>query len=745
MEILELFKEEQKYWKKKNISLLGVAPIDEQKSFLEIQASLDKSCEKYWNSKNPCTFAKLLNDGTLDKNANLRKENSYSLKINTASMCIDVFGVYEVKGVDKVLKIASLPLPEVNLSWIIHNSHYTPRVTAARNNNTVVTKHPTKNLILGEWWNYDIDTETFKCILKGERRFDDDLDTIFDEHLSVRSKVLLQSVLGKKKLTKETFKEALSKVPSFASNSIFNYQFYRFEYFENLVTSSKYKAEPLRDRLLGINILFISQQNKNRFKGIDGQLVLSNSPIFSLENFRTAVNIYKSENDFVPEFSFVDSVGFFDSFKTATSNSAGRQRLLLDNVIIRDGLLWIKDENGEEHSMYEYINNPQDNRISCLSYSPFCYNNQAKRLMMTAKMSSQAVPLKDEIDNLTHRINARVIFADIEGYTYGDSIIISKSFAKRLETTVNDIINVSKKDKLYSACKMALEKQSGTLSTTLLKELYPTKSDAIIDSFEQAKIKKIDELESAMSARIFITYKIPFRLGDKISNLHGAKGTVGLILPDDEMPKLVKKAGNMEPGPMEIVISGFSTIRRGSLGQIFEAWAGANDIKVDTNEFISSAIKKYSKSMLDFSNNSLIEFKGKQSIKPIGIINIIRLYHHASIHISEAKYTDISSALKLGEMEKLNLLSQELSNTLKELSIRSMTKYKYSYKYTKDMQNTKKLPDNLILNLRFVQLLKSIGYNIKLDNKNLINSDLHELEQLEDQDITALSAFEIKA
>ena len=744
MEILELYKEEQKYWKKKNIDLLGITPVDERKTFVEIQESLDKSCEKYWNSDKPCTFAQLLNDGTLDKNANVKKDKSYSLKINPINMCVDLFGIYIVKDSEKELKIAALPLPEINLCWIINNTHYTPRVTASALNNTVIVKHPTKNLILGEWWNYDIDNNKFKCILKGERKFEETLENIFDNHLSTRSRALLQASLGKKELTKDTFIEAMSKVPSFKYNSIFNYQFNRFEYFENLVINSKYKAEPLKDRLLGINILFISQANTYKTNGVEGQLVLSNSKIFSLENFRTIVNIYNSKSEFTPTFSFIDSVGFFDSFKTATSSLAGRQRLLLDNVTVKDGMLWIKGEDGVERDMYQFIENPQEERISCLSYSPFCYNNQAKRIMMTAKMTSQAVALKDEVDSLTHRVNARVIFADIEGYTYGDSIIISKSFAKKLETRVDDIINISKKDKIYSTCINLFNKNNGELDKNALHELYPTKSDAIIDSFEDAKLKLIDEIENSSHVRLFISYRIPFRLGDKISNLHGAKGTVGLILPDNEMPKLVKQAGNMEPGPLDVVISGFSTIRRGSLGQIFEAWAGANGIKLESNEFISTAIEKYSKSMLEFSKNSIIEFKGKQSIKPIGIINIIRLYHHASIHISEAKYDDISTALKLGEMEKLNLLSHELSDTLKELSIRSMSKYKYSYKMTKDIQNTGDLPDTTILNLRFIQLLKSIGYNIKLDDKNIINSDLHEIEKIEDEDIKNMSAYEIK-
>ena len=103
------------------------------------------------------------------------------------------------------------------------------------------------------------------------------------------------------------------------------------------------------------------------------------------------------------------------------------------------------------------------------------------------------------------------------------------------------------------------------------------------DGYENIKVDHIDYIDEQF-ARVFLTWEIPFRLGDKITNLHGAKGTVGLILPDNKMPYLTKKVGNMEPGPLEIIISGFSTIRRGSLGQLFEAWALACDIDLSDTD-----------------------------------------------------------------------------------------------------------------------------------------------------------------
>ena len=105
--------------------------------------------------------------------------------------------------------------------------------------------------------------------------------------------------------------------------------------------------------------------------------------------------------------------------------------MLLDNVVVKNGMLWIVEEDGTQHNMYEFLDMPQDKRLSCLSESPFCNNDQPKRIMMNAKMTAQSVTLKDEMDSLTHRITARVGFTDIEGYTSADTIAISESVLRK--------------------------------------------------------------------------------------------------------------------------------------------------------------------------------------------------------------------------------------------------------------------------------------------------------------------------
>lgn len=743
MNIQQLYQQELKFWEFKNRELFGVTPIVADAPFDNLKSQLEEDCKNYWNNESPCVLANLLNDGTLDSQSHLAIPNTYELVINLETMGIDILRDYVHKEVIKKYKVASIPTPCKDLTWIINNAHYTPRITAIRDINTLIAKREGK--ILGERWTYDFETKLFKCFWKDCDPDCQDKELIFNEHLSNRSKALLQAFY-EEEITVDNFIDAFEYIPTFDNNSIFNYKFTRFDYFDEIVNSSRRYAKPIRNKPLMLNMAFLARTavyTSNRER-LEGQVVLSQSPIFSLENFRTVVNIWQGgEKDkgrnWAPPFTFTDTLGFFDAFKTATTCNAGRQRLLLDNVFVRQGMLWIKEQDGTEKNMYEYYNNAQEARLSCLSYAMFANNNKPKRLMMNAKMTSQAVPLKDENCPITHRIPCRVAFVDIDGLTFADAIVISESFAKKLTTFDKDIIIFfgNRKEDIYTENLYLYFKKKYDNNEILTSDdfalLYPRRSKAIIDSYQNGRVSLIEEL-SDRHFRVHFEWEIPFGLGDKLSNLHGAKGVVGRILPDQDMPKLMKKVGNMESGPLEVIISGFSTIRRGSLGQIFEAWATASGIEFKPGEdLINLAIQKYGKQMRDYSKNSRIKYKGKETIGPVGIIDIMRLNHHASKHISESRTTTAyNKMLKFGEMEKLNLLSTQSHNILEELSIRSMQKHLGSKYLISEMERERVLPEEPVLSLRFAQVLKSIGFEISLDGKPLIPSDLSVIGDFED-------------
>lgn len=741
MQIPELFDQELSYWTTTNQKFLGVTPIDESKDFSEIQAQIDEDCAKFWNTDKPCKLARNLNNGKLNKDASLQEKNSYRLHLNFRNLCIDVYGKYN--GKEK--KICAIPTPCNDLCWIINKSHYVPRCTAVRDYYTLVGRKDYET-VLGEGWSYSLRTGEFTCNIKNETyKFEPTKEFIFNNKLSPRSRALLQSRIDEP-LTIDNFEIAMKNLPTFVSDSIFNYKFSRMEYFEDIVLNSQKFAQPTKDILLGVNKIIGSNAKQYSSSGekYEGCLIRSESKIFALENFRTCINIYhnekntekgKKKNDYKPPFTYSDCNGFFDSFKTVTSKTAGRQRMLLDNVVLKEGMLWVIEKDGTMHNMYEYLDMPQIKRLSCLSEAPFCNNDQPKRIMMNAKMTAQAVTLKNESDPYTHRIMARVGFTDIEGYTFADSIVISESFAEKLRTYSEDILYLSKSSNLYNL----ITDKDVTFNLETLKQIYPNKNEAILDGYENFQVDHIDDVDK-LYARVFVKWEIPFRLGDKITNLHGAKGTVGLILPDDKMPRLTKKVGHMEPGPLEIIISGFSTIRRVSLGQIFEAWANASDIDISNGEdFIAKVIEKYPKQMKKYSENSIVEFEGETNIIPVGEINIMRLYHHASTKVS-CSSADFAykRTLRFGEQEKLNMVANDCPHILKELGIRSVTKYIGSHKMINDMETLRELPANPRLALTFAELMKSIGYLIKVNRKNLTGTDYSTIDEVDTEHMNSL-------
>ena len=752
MQIPELFDKECVYWTRANEKFLGVSPIDENDDFATIQASIDESCSKFWNTDNPCKLAESLNIGLLNADADKQTPNSYKLKLNFHNMCIDIYGDYN----GKMLLIGAMPTPSKDLCWIINRSHYVTRVTATKDYYNRIRKESFEK-VKGEGWEYNINKNEFTCIIKkDEYKFEPTIEEIFNNHLSNISVLLLEAVL-EEPLTIDNFVKGLRRLPIFSADSIFNYKFSRLEYFEDVVLNSRKYAQPTKHILIGVNQIIASKSKQYSTTGekLEGCLIRSESKIFALENFRTCANIYNNNTtqtiivkgkkvkkttntSFQPPFTYADTNGFFDSFKTVTSKTAGRQRLLLDNIVIKDGLLWVQDEDGTEHNMFEYINLPQEKRLSCLSESPFCNNDKPKRIMMNAKMTSQAVPLANEINDITHRIKARVGFTDIEGYTAADSIIISESFSKKLRTFDSTILYLNKKSKIFTLLKDAYDNNT-KFDADLLSHIFPNKNYAILLSYENVKITKMDDVD-VNNIRVFISWEIPFRLGDKITNLHGAKGTVGRIIPDNEMPTLTKKVGNMEAGPLDIIISGFSTMRRGSLGQIFEAWALASDIELDnSSDFISIMIDKYQDQMQEYSNNSIVTYKGKTNIIPVGINYIMRLYHHASTKVSRSSAEHgYTRTLRFGEMEKLNLVANDCPNILRELGIRSITKYIGSHKLVTDIEATRELPKNAKMSMRFIEILKSIGYELIIDDEpELLESNYENIDEIDENNFNS--------
>ena len=115
----------------------------------------------------------------------------------------------------------------------------------------------------------------------------------------------------------------------------------------------------------------------------------------------------------------------------------------------------------------------------------------------------------------------------------------------------------------------------------------------------------------------------------------------------------------------------------------------------------------------------------------------MRLYHHAATHIS-CSSADFAykKTLRFGEMEKLNLVANDCYNILKELGIRSISKYIGSHKLVNSMEEDRNLPKNTHLSMQFIEILKSMGYDVILEDNNP-----YDYSDLDDNDLENFNAI----
>ena len=709
--IKNLYEVQAKIWEEENEHFFGITPLNNWHNDEEVKNHLKNCVDKFWNNDGTCETKKLLENGKC-KNIDKLVPGSYELIFDGINGLICLYAIFEYEvhtlndeaegEIIKEQKRAPLvyfPYP-TDLCWFLGDSEYVLRISATMNYSLITRSD---NICkYQKTWIYDIENNTFNIspAITGENG-----EIVFNpfEKLTLANINFLKECYGEP-ITEDNFRSALASIQEYDSKSILYFRYEHLSEMFKLISKSNRFANPLMRVPIPINVvkMFSSQKARDdrRDNGSFNNLVLSTNKLFALENSRTV--IYKSQ--FNSSFNFANSEKLFDAFKTSTNKSAGRSRLILDDVIIKDQMLY-KNVNGEYINMFRLVLDDSinvGNNLSILSCSRFSSNNDPKRIMMTAKLRTQAVTTKGEIDEFTHETPARIIFGDFEGFNFGDSIIISKSFAKRLESIKTIKRKIKRDDFLYLKSKYEV---GDTISNVDFSKIIGSfmcdnYRDIIIDSLEKDYI--------------VITAKIPFSIGDKITNLHGSKGIVSLIFEDKNMPKLINDLGDsFKAGPFDIIVSALSVYRRRAYGQIFEAWALATE-KDDVNN-IQDAIKLYSNDMKEFSEKSVVKFNGKETVNPCGINMILRLNHDAVGQQSRSYIkSNYGKMLKLGEMELLNLAARSLYDIMNELDIRSVSKHYSSFSQIKKMQKTGEIKNEPSNNLIFFNILKTIGFDFNL-------------------------------
>ena len=701
--ITDLYNRQKQNWKNNNEYYFGITPLDSWENKEHIERHLNECAEKFWNNGTNKMKELLETDKCNDIDKLI--PGSYELVYDPSGMiCLYASFEYSESKVDgsketkvKRAPLVYFPVPD-DLCWYLGQSRYVLRITATVNYSLI---YRIKNICYYQKaWTYDIDKDEFTVNIE-------DFDP-YEKLTDLNREWLSNWVKCKpEELDREKFIEAMKLLPEYDPSSIYYFRFTHVDEVFNLVKWSKRFANPLKKVAIPINIAKMLTAQRVRSDAVDrhgsNNLVLAPSNLFALENSRTV--IYK--NDFNNSFMFTDGENFFDAFKTSTNKSAGKSRLLLDTVEVKDEKLW-NVIDGKLYNMWELAARPElkvDKNLSVLSRSNFSVNNAPKRIMMTAKLRAQAVKTEGEADPFTHETPARVVFGDWEGFNFGDSLIISRSFARKLCSEKKKRIHINKistyrylKDKYQVGDKMSVRDLMQVVNNS---SMYSNYRDI--------------EILSLSEEWLDIRAKIPFSVGDKLTNLHGSKGIVSLILEDDQMPYLINDIGDFPAGPFDIIISALSVYRRKSFGQLFEAWASATG-HTDVDNILE-AVDKYYDEMKEFSEKSLVYFNGEVTRKPIGINMILRLDHDAcgkqTLSYIKSNYGRL---LKFGEMELLNLASRGLFKIMNELDIRSITKHHNALGQIQEMQKTGKMRYEPANSLRFFNILKTIGFDFNLNS-----------------------------
>ena len=701
--INDLHAKQKAVWRAENERYFGITPLHEWANQELVDQQLAEAAKRLWN-EGTNEFKELLVNGKCN-DIDKMIPGSWELKWDQSGLiCLYATFKWEQEKWDgtkeevtKRAPIAYLPCPD-DLCWYLGESRYVLRVTATANYSLI---HRMDRVVMYQKaWAYDLDSGEWKVNIED---FDpwDDLTALNREYLS--------HFVGVKpeELTRELFMEALTKLPEYDARSVYNFRYTHVDEMFRLVSLSKRFANPIMKVAVPINVVKMFTAKRVRADAVDkngsNNLVLVSNELFALENSRTV--IYK--NEFNSNFMFTNSERFFDVFKTSTNKSAGKSRLILDDAEVHDGKLWVTVETPEgekQVDMWEAMAHPEwtvHKNLSVLSSSHFGGNNAPKRIMMTAKLRAQAVPTAGENDSFTHETPARIVFGDWKGFNFGDSIIMSRSFARKLRSVA------TKKIRLTRDQYLDLNERYKVGDTMSITDLSEVTGSTMCDNYRNIVIQSID------SQYLVVKADLPFSVGDKVTNLHGSKGIVSLILEDNEMPYLEKPIGNFPAGPFDIIVSGMSVYRRKSLGQLFEAWAAATG-HTDVDN-VMDAVNLYADDLKQFSEQSVVLFGETSTIKPIGINVILRLNHDA---VGKQSHSYVKSnyarMLKFGEMELLNLAARGLWNIINEIDVRSVSKHHNSLNQIRQMQKTGEIRFEPSNNLRFFNILRTCGFEFNL-------------------------------
>lgn len=345
------------------------------------------------------------------------------------------------------------------------------------------------------------------------------------------------------------------------------------------------------------------------------------------------------------------------------------------------GKIIITDVNGQDHEQTYFDYYPLQKSF---------INNDLKvsigQNVKKGQMIAEGWQTKD--GKLALGVNARIGYLPYKGYNYEDGVVISRSFAqkmqseemtdyevdipidanggewkpikKRLEMETIDRNLLGRLDE-YGVAKVGTHVKAGDPMVAYMKpiqggsslfdrlNLSADRSRMVVEriektSYVEGDIKRVTIVNSPepnMGKRVIfsILTSKPLKVGDKVSGKHGNKGTITKILDDDEMPIA------QDNRPLDLIFSPLAVPSRKNVGQLLEVGAGLVAEKtgqpIVVNNFDANNVKKVEDGLKEIGlpdGKMAIKLREKQadgSIKEIPVENpvtvgnmyILRLKH----------------------------------------------------------------------------------------------------------------------
>lgn len=686
-------------WKENNEKFFGVPCVPLGSDYNYIMSKIPKFEDK-WNSKNPAEWPEIC---ALLRRKYENQDVRFKIKFNFSSYSVIISNKYMEKN------IFTVPVVYENGNWMIGKSLQAPRGVATRNRRDI---GKIDNIVtLPSCWRFNCNTgefEQFKVKKKNALTGKNEV-IYFPEVMDTSAKSITKNEYNMiymktfcpdfdENESEEKFKEHLMSLPDTNFQSVLNYIWSDYTFFFDKIREAIDFHNSNSTIIISLNKIISANGRKNSNiiddEDIGSFLTLNteNNSHFSMSNIRSCILNTNTEQR---QFQFMDCMPFFDAYKVSTSKNAGILRLLLDDVIIKDGMLW-KEIDGKLYNQFEvykmvYMDGVKlkSSCLSSFSESPFNQKDGPKRIMMTGKAYSQSIPVVGECEPFHHSVMTRVLFSDFYGYTIGDGIIVSESYAKKMVSPNSEYISVSKIMKPLIEEFYDFEKNEPKKDLTLAAYIeLKGKNSLKFQRYEGLKIVKCEFINGKYSLNI--SWFISLQPGDKVTTLHGSKGVISLILPDEMMPVLKEDFGDMKAGPFELIISSYGVVDRKNLGQIYEANHNCN--------------------AGEMSYEGKVEFRGKTYTKAFGILTILRLYHTNIVHESFSRVDGKHfEQINLGEME-LNALSiQDNEEMMIEMSRRSNRNSGKPEDYIYGDVEAKIDDTNMFLNI-----FKCLGYDFEL-------------------------------